>query len=162
MIYTFERERESGIIFVSARLDSEYKFKMVFDTAASRTTFDFNALHVAGYPVKEITETSAIETANGIVKVGVFEVDSISALGQMKSKMRVQVYDFLSHGILSDYEGVLGIDFFDNTKFFVDMTEQTFQFLKQGGYRYTIKICHHCNTTSPANAKFCMECATKL
>ena len=125
MIYSFERDPGSGIILVKARLDGEYKFKMALDTAASCTTFDYNALHVTGYPVGDIIETGMIETANGIVKVGIFEVDSISALGHTLYNRPVQIYDFLAHGILSDYDGVLGIDFFENTAFRVDMNNQT-------------------------------------
>ena len=101
---------------------------MVFDTGASRTTFDINALRMAEYPmVNKITETGAIETANGIIEVGVFEVDSLSALGHTVFNMKVQTYDFLAHGILSDYYGVLGIDFFENTVFTIDMDEQTIE-----------------------------------
>ena len=51
MIYQFEREPVSGIIFVNILLDEKYKLKMVLDTAASRTTFDINALHLADYPI---------------------------------------------------------------------------------------------------------------
>ena len=130
MTYSFEIDPESGIILVIAKLDGEYEMKMALDTAASRTTFDFNALHVAGYAVGDITETGLIETANGIVKVGIFEIDNISALGHTLYNKAVQVYDYLAHGILSDYDGVLGIDFFKNTKFTIDMINQTIEILE--------------------------------
>jgi len=39
--------------------------------------------------------------------------------------MTYQIYDFLEHGILSDYEGLLGLDFFENTRFCIDMINQT-------------------------------------
>jgi len=127
MTYQFERDQESGMILVTAVLDDEYEFKMALDTGATRTTFDFNVLHVAGYPVSEIIEKGAIETANGIVEVGVFGVDSLSAFGHAKRNMKVQIYDFLAHGILSDYEGVLGLDFFEKTVFTIDMDHQTIE-----------------------------------
>ena len=125
MTYTFERDHESGMILVYIRLDVEHRLKMALDTGATRTTFDFNALHLANYPVKGIIEKGAIETANGIIEVGIFEVDNLSAFGHTKRNMKVQVYDFLAHGILSDYEGVLGLDFFKNTRFCIDMDDQT-------------------------------------
>ena len=127
MINRFKRDPESGMILVIVHLDVEYKFKMALDTGATRTTFDFNALHLANYPVRAIIEKGAIETANGIIEVGVFEVDTLSAFGHTKRNMKVQVYDFLAHGILSDYEGVLGLDFFEGTRFCIDMDEQTIE-----------------------------------
>ncbi|MCL2073246.1 MAG: aspartyl protease family protein [Marinilabiliaceae bacterium] len=127
MTYQFNRDPESGMILVTVWLDDENELKMALDTGATRTTFDFNALHLAEYPVKDITEKGAIETANGIIDVGVFKVDSLSAFGHTKRNMKVQVYDFLAHGILSDYEGVLGLDFFENTAFRIDMKNQTIE-----------------------------------
>ena len=68
-----------------------------------------------------------IETANGIVSVDVFKVYSISAFEHTACDLKVQVYDFNFHGILSDYDGVLGLDFFENTKFCIDMINQTIE-----------------------------------
>jgi hypothetical protein len=39
--------------------------------------------------------------------------------------MSVQAYDFLAHGILSDYDGLLGLDFFENTLLCIDMKNYT-------------------------------------
>jgi hypothetical protein len=30
------------------------------------------------------------------------------------------VYDFLAHGMLSNYQGLIGMDFFEGTKFCID------------------------------------------
>jgi hypothetical protein len=49
----------------------------------------------------------------------------LSALGLTKEQFKVQVYDFLAHGILSDYHGVLGLDFFEHTIFCINMKENT-------------------------------------
>ncbi|WP_299286520.1 hypothetical protein [uncultured Mucilaginibacter sp.] len=37
-----------------------------------------------------------------------------------KTNFDVQVYDFLTHGILSDYDGVIGLDFLQNNKVCID------------------------------------------
>ena len=128
MKYPFERDHESGMIYVSVRLDKQKSFKMVLDTGASNTTFDINALRLELYPIanKKI-EKGLIETANGIVEVGVFEVESLAAFGHTVRNASVQVYDFLAHGIISDYDGVLGIDFFEGTEFIVNMKNQTIE-----------------------------------
>ena len=131
MTYHFERDPESGMIFVDVLLDDLHKFKMVLDTGASRTTFDKSVLFMADYTVGSALEKGAIETANGIVEVGVFTVGILTALGRAMHDVPVQVYDFLAHGILSDYDGVLGIDFFENTRFCIDMINQTIEIEEQ-------------------------------
>ena len=35
----------------------------------------------------------------------------------------MQVYDFLAHGITSNYEGVLGLNFLRNNKFCIDINK---------------------------------------
>ena len=126
MKYQFERDTEGGIILVAVELDNMHTFKMVLDTAASRSTFDTTALQMVGYDLKSrVSETAMIETANGIVKVGIFETDSLTAFERTVCNMPVQVYDFLAHGILSDYDGLLGLDFFENTVLCIDLRNQT-------------------------------------
>jgi len=125
MTYRFEKDPDGGIILVTVLLENKHSFKMVLDTAASRTTFDSTALYLAGYSIGTALETSAVETANGIVEVDVFEVDCLTALGHTVHRMPVQVYDFLAHGILSDYDGLLGLDFFENTVLCIDMKNYT-------------------------------------
>jgi len=121
MRYRFEKDLESGIILINVQLDGKHTFKMVLDTGASRTTIDTTALYMADYKVNNMSKTSAIETANGIIEVEVIEVNSLMALGHSKHRMQVQVYDFLAHGILSDYDGLLGLDFFEDTAFCIDL-----------------------------------------
>ena len=128
MTHRFKRDPEGGVILVTVELDSTHTFKMVLDTAASRTTFDTTALQMAGYDVKSLVlKTDVIETANGIVKVGIIGTDSLTAFEHTFNGMRVQVYDFLAHGILSDYDGLLGLDFFENTVLCIDMKNQTIE-----------------------------------
>jgi hypothetical protein len=40
-------------------------------------------------------------------------------------KFPIQVYDFIAHGIYSDYDGLLGLDFLKGTKFCIDLNENT-------------------------------------
>jgi len=127
MTYKFERDPEGGIILVNVQIDGKYTFKMVVDTGASRTTIDTTALYMADYKMSNMSETCAIETANGIVEVEVLEVNNLTALGHTKRQMTVQVYDFLAHGILSDYDGLLGLDFFEDTEFCIDMENNTIE-----------------------------------
>ena len=126
MIYNFTRD-PSGIILVHVRLDKKYRLKMAIDTAASITTLDFNPLHMANYPTGDIIETTMVETANGMMEVDIIQTNVISAFGHSVRGMKVQMYDFLKRGVISDYDGVLGLDFFEGTEFTINMKNQTIE-----------------------------------
>jgi predicted aspartyl protease len=93
---------------------------MVFDTGATNTTIDSNALYLSGYDLKDNIGKVEIETANGIIETEVFEIRSFSSLEQTKSNFEIQVYDFLAHGVFSDYNGLLGLDFLEGTQFCIN------------------------------------------
>lgn len=120
MTYSFERMADGGLIIVSITLDKKSKLRMVLDTGCSNTTIDSNALYLAGYELKDAIELVEIETANGIVESEVFEVRQMKSMGITKNRFQIQVYDFLSHGIFSNYDGLLGLDFLEGTKFCID------------------------------------------
>jgi hypothetical protein len=93
---------------------------MILDTGCSNTTIDSNALYLSGYQLKDAIEVVEIETANGIVESEVFEVNQIKSMGIIKNTFPIQVYDFLAHGIFSNYDGLLGLDFFEGYQICID------------------------------------------
>jgi predicted aspartyl protease len=123
MTYKFKRENAQGLILVNIEIDYKYELKMVLDTGATNTTIDSNALYLLGYELKDNIGTVEIETANGIIETEIFEIDTFVSLGLKKSKFQIQVYDFIAHGIFSDYNGLLGLDFLEGTKFCIDTNE---------------------------------------
>jgi predicted aspartyl protease len=125
MIYKFKRELESGLILVNIEIDFKYELKMILDTGCSNTTIDSNALYLLGHDLKDSIGTVEIETANGIVETQVYELNAFGSLGMVKDHFQIQVYDFLAHGIFSDYNGLLGLDFLEGTKFCIDTIENT-------------------------------------
>lgn len=125
MTYHFKRESSSGLILVNIEIDNKYQLKMILDTGATNTTIDSNALYLLGYDLKDTIGTVEIETANGIIETEVFEIGTFSSLGMTKKKFPIQVYDFLAHGIFSDYNGLIGLDFLEGTKFCIDTKNDT-------------------------------------
>ncbi len=123
--FPFKREPESGLIILNIEVDGKFELKMVLDTGATNTTIDSNALYLLGYDLKDSIGLVEIETANGVIETEVFEVASFSSLGLTKSKFQIQVYDFSAHGVFSDYNGLLGLDFLEGTKFCVDTNLNT-------------------------------------
>jgi hypothetical protein len=125
MTYNFERMPDGGLVIVSVTLDQKSKFRMILDTGCSNTTVDSNALYLSGYELKDAVEMVEIETANGVVESEIFEINQVSSLGVTKEKLRIQVYDFLAHGIFSNYDGLLGLDFFEGKKICIDTRDNT-------------------------------------
>ena len=120
MNFPIERDPENGVFLIGITLDKHEPMNVLLDTGASTTTFDFTSLVMAGYDLRNPLDTAEIETGNGIVQVQIFEILEIAAFGIVRQHFQIQVYDFLAHGILSNYQGVLGVDFFEGTKFCID------------------------------------------
>jgi predicted aspartyl protease len=120
MTFSFDRLANSNLIIVGLSLDGRGKFKMILDTGCSNTTIDSSALYLAGYDLKDASGKVEIETANGIVESEIFEIGKVQSLGLVKNNFKIQVYDFMAHGIFSNYDGLLGMDFLEETKFCID------------------------------------------
>jgi aspartyl protease family protein len=125
MKFPFEKDPESSVIYITMTLNGKRRFKMLIDTGASVTTIDFNALLMAGLELNKTGKNIPVETANGVMEVDLFKTHSLSALGITRQNMPVLVHDFLAHNILSNYDGLLGMDFFEGTCFTIDMVENT-------------------------------------
>ena len=123
MKFPINRDTENGVFLVSITLDKNQLMNVLLDTGASTSTFDFTSMVMAGYDLRNPLDTAQIETGNGVVQVEIFEIREIAAFGIVRKHFPIQVCDFLTHGILSEYQGILGIDFFEGTKFCIDTVE---------------------------------------
>ena len=101
--------------------EGKFKFRLALDTAATHTTIDSNVLYFSGYELKNSKGEQEIETSNGIIIVETYDIAYLECLGITKVDFEVQVYDFLSHGITSDYDGVIGLNFLRDHKFCIDI-----------------------------------------
>lgn len=121
MIFNFELFSDSEVILVNATIQDKFKLRLALDTAATHSTIDSNVLYFSGYELKNSKGEFEIETANGIIIVERYDIEKLESLGIVKTNFEVQVYDFLAHGITSDYDGVIGLDFLKNNKFCIDI-----------------------------------------
>jgi hypothetical protein len=110
-ILDFELPDENSVIIVDAIIEGKFEFRLALDTAATHSTIDSNILFLAGYELKNAIGEVEVETANGIIVNEIYEVHLIESMGIVKRNFKVQVYDFLAHGITSEYDGVIGLDF---------------------------------------------------
>ena len=124
MTYKFKREPESGLILVNIEIDNKYELKMILDTGATNTTIDSNALYLSGYALRDSIGSVEIETANGVISTDVFEIRDFTALGISRPNFQIQVYDFLAHGVFSNYDGLLGLDFLEGKDFCISLSKK--------------------------------------
>ena len=123
------RLAESGLLTVEVFVNQKYRLLLAMDTGATHTTIDSNALYLCGYSLTDRIDIAAIETANGVVETEVFCLEHFSSLNITKENFEVQVYDFLSHGIFSNYNGLLGLDFLEGRKFCIDLAKNEIEII---------------------------------
>ena len=123
-VFTFDLPTAEDIIIVNASIGGKFKFRLALDTAATHTTIDSNVLYFSGYELKNSKGEKEIETSNGIIVVEIYDIEQLESLGIIKTRFEVQVYDFLAHGITSDYDGVIVIDFLRENKFCINIVKR--------------------------------------
>ncbi|TSA50398.1 MAG: hypothetical protein D4R43_02290 [Sphingobacteriales bacterium] len=119
-IFPFHLASEDEVIIVNVTIEEKFKFRLSLDTAATHTTIDSNVLYFAGYELKNSKGETEVETSNGIILAELYDIHQLECLGILQRNFEVQVYDFIAHGITSDYDGVIGLDFFRNNKICID------------------------------------------
>jgi hypothetical protein len=120
-IFSFDLPTDEDVIILNASIAGKFKFRLALDTVATHTTIDSNVLYFSGYELKNSKGEQEIETSNGIIVVETYDIENLECLGITKSDFEVQVYDFLAHGISSDYDGVIGLNFLREHKFCIDI-----------------------------------------
>ncbi len=121
--YLFDIPDEEEVVILDALIGNKYEYLLALDTAATHTTIDSNALYLAGYELKNAIGETEIETSNGIIIVEIYKLERFECLGIVKTHFDIQVYDFLAHGITSNYHGILGLDFLRHHPFCLDISK---------------------------------------
>ncbi len=73
---------------------------------------------------------SLFETASGVLEAQILDVPIMSFADIIRPNFTLTTYDYLANGILSDIDGVLGLDFLQGYKFCVDTVKQELSFTK--------------------------------
>jgi hypothetical protein len=122
-IFDFELPDENSIIIVNAIIEDKYEFRLALDTAATHTNIDSNILYLAGYELKNSIGEVEVETTNGIIVNEIYKIEKLESLGIVKNDFKIQVYDFINHGIMTEYDGVIGLDFLRDFKITIDFKD---------------------------------------
>lgn len=125
MKFKFSIDEDHNVILVDAKLNG-FSTRLLLDTGASNTVIDLTTLLSTGFHFKDSIDKIKIETAKGIVEAEVFVVKKLESLGITQQKYPVTAYDFIGNGIISEFDGVLGLDFFENNKICIDFIKSEF------------------------------------
>lgn len=120
--FKFSIDEDHNVILVDAKLNG-FSTRLLLDTGASNTVIDLSTLLSTGFHFKDSIDKIKIETAKGIVEAEVFVVKQLESLGITQQKYAVTAYDFIGNGIISEFDGVLGLDFFENNKICIDFVK---------------------------------------
>jgi len=118
--YPFRRETEDELILIEAVIGGS-DLDLILDSGASHTVVDFGILIDQGFRIGDTKGLIPIDTANGILYVNRFILPKFSALGI--SKQNFEVTSYLFDNIENNYQGILGLDFLEGTKFCIDLEE---------------------------------------
>jgi Aspartyl protease len=121
--HSFSRPNDDELLVFEIILD-DHKLRFALDTGATHSLVDLNVLLMLGYSTELDAETIPLETANGITQANKRIVNRLSALGINRTNFHILTYDFIAGGITSFYDGMLGLDFFNETVLTIDFIEQ--------------------------------------
>ena len=127
--HTFKRKSKGSLIVVPCYVGYD-QLALALDTGASHTTLDLTPLLIAGYEMKDVIRKEQIETASGIIDAYVFRVKEFSSLDIRRENIEICAYDFLAYHLITDFDGVLGLDFFEDVKFCIDMKQNVITTLR--------------------------------
>ena len=123
-IFNFSLQDEDSLVVVDCKI-RHHNFALAVDTGASHSVIDLTALLLIGFTMKDIVRTVQLETGKGVVDAYIFKVTSFNCLGKIMQNMEVCSYDFIGNAIFSDFDGVLGLDFFKNSELNINFKNNT-------------------------------------
>lgn len=118
-IIPFEINEDINLIIIIGKIDG-YEVRLALDTGASDTVIDLTALMIAGYRKQDAFSSVELETGKGSLFADLFKINTFEALGIARNDFRLCSYDFLANSVLTDIDGVLGLDFLLGKKICID------------------------------------------
>ena len=113
--YPFRLLGDDSLVVVDGLVDGR-DVRLAIDTGASHTVVDLTALLIAGYSLSDIKGATQFETAQGIMDAHVFQLKKFEVLGMQLTNFDISSYDFLAYGLVTEFDGMLGLDFFKGKK----------------------------------------------
>jgi Aspartyl protease len=121
-IFPFILNKEQNVILVKVIFDFSTLI-FLLDTGASHSIIDISSVFIQGYNQKDFIETVNVETANGVINAEIVAIKFLKALGIEHQNFKIMTYDFIGNGLFTNFDGVLGLGFFQNNKVCLDFVK---------------------------------------
>ncbi len=118
--FPFTRQTDESLILIKVFVNTSALY-LALDTGATHTVIDTTALLLAGCTPVQSENDTKLETASGIVNADMYAVNILESLGIRRKQFLVHSYDLIGNGVLIEIDGILGLDFFKNHKFCIDL-----------------------------------------
>jgi predicted aspartyl protease len=113
-IYSINLIKADDVLLIDV-LFQHHDALLVLDTGATNTIIDLNSLLIAGYEFNiENSSKKKFETANGVIEATSIMIDVLTVFDKQFYNIEIYTLDFIDAGIISGYEGVLGLDILKN------------------------------------------------
>jgi gag-polyprotein putative aspartyl protease len=119
-IYKFITTEQKDIIILEDVLVDNYKIRLIVDTGASKTIIDHNSLFMLSYSFGDFYGHTEFETASGTLEAQYVRIKNFHCLGIDIPSFEICTYNFAANDIYPEYDGILGLDFFQNNKICID------------------------------------------
>ena len=118
--HIFIRITDESLIFIKVKVNKS-ALNLALDTGATDTVIDTTALLLANCALLLRKIKPLLETASAIVTAELYELDTFISLGIQRNNFQVRAYDLVGNGVLTEIDGVLGLDFFENHRCCVNL-----------------------------------------
>jgi predicted aspartyl protease len=124
-LYRFDRPTPYDLITVSGYIqwaNSLTYVRLAIDTGATHSVLDANVLYAKGWKASPKKPDTKVRTASGVIDGYLVHLPQIQVLGETRDNLSVFVFDFLSVGSAENYDGLLGLDFFETVELCISLT----------------------------------------
>lgn len=107
----FDPNTNGIVLFTNFDGEETKTINMLLDTGATYTTIPWHVADALGYKPSESDNKATITTADGVLNVPLFVVDSIEVLGKKIENVTVMIHDLPE---TSRVDGLLGLSYLRN------------------------------------------------
>lgn len=115
-------EPDAQVAVVAATLNGSTPATLIVDTGATYTVISYDVAGALRINVGENTPVTELQTANGVIRAPVVELESVDVGGMKVSRVKAAVHDFSTTTAVG---GLLGLNFLKHFRVDIDTAKRT-------------------------------------
>ncbi len=121
-IQNLELDKEDSVFTVNCWYKN-HQARLILDTGATQSIIDKNFLIIIGYDLSMPLDSKEFETAGGIIIAESHIKHDFKLCDMYFEEITFFTCDFLGFGLMTDFEGTLGLDLLKRKKILLDFPE---------------------------------------